>query len=188
MPQSNFARGKNKFKKSLEAKIMKEAAAMAAEIVDITLEKAVKDIRFMYEEYIDKYYAYSTRYYYRHDTGRGSGTGMNLYRADMIKYDKAAGKVVVKISGEEMSPYKKVSTDHVLGMVIDGWRPMGTKEGKEFNKTSWSGSYSSDYYDSSGILRDALQGYIDNSNSILTKIGKETIREVLASNKYKYFR
>lgn len=188
MAKIDFTKQRNNFKKSIEKKVMEEAIAMVADIVDLTLTKAIKDLRFMYEEYIDQYYAYSTRYYYRHETGKGTGTGMNLYRADMIKYDKPAGKVFINISGEEMSPYKKVSTDHVLGMVLDGYRPMGTIDGKAIYVASWGGSYSSDYYNSSDILRNALQGYIDDSNNILVKIGKESIREVLATKKYKYFR
>lgn len=113
-------------------KLFVEAAKDAA---SQTLEEICQEGAKMFDQCIDEFYKYQTRSYYRHETGRGTGTGWNLYLANGFKKVYSNGRVVGFISGWDstnMLPYKSwrdrngvyhpVTTEYVLNNTMNGIR------------------------------------------------------------------
>lgn len=80
----------------------------------------------LYDQIIDQYYTYVTQYYYRHDVGKGTGNGLNLYRASDMHMDIGGGKFnddfVFGLNENDMEGYKYSTPEQVLENVMSGWR------------------------------------------------------------------
>jgi len=97
----------------------------------------------MYDHFIDQYYSYVTKSYYRHGVGIGTGTGENLYRGSQIKLITGQNPdLIIEFSGADMAGYKYDSTDTVLGIVMKGGRGIPGRKGFSM----WGGSYSGKYF------------------------------------------
>ena len=117
-------------------KVTKEIVTTAKKALDTTAEELYKETFQIFDKCIDQFYAYETRRYYRHETGRGTGTGMNLYRASQfrLQYDSEghAKSLHIGWNANDMAPYKSwkdkngnyhhVSADYVLNNVMNGIR------------------------------------------------------------------
>ena len=97
----------------------------------------------MYRAFITTYYSYVTKRYYRHGTGRGTGTGENLYNGEQIRLIKGDNPdLILEFNGSGMEGYKHDSPDTVLGIVMTGGRGIPGLKGF----STWSGSYSGQYF------------------------------------------
>ena len=81
----------------------------------------------LYEQIIDQYYSYVTQYYYRHDVGKGTGNGVNLYRASNMHMVNGSGKFdddfIFGLDNSELHTKKyKTTAEQVLENVMNGWR------------------------------------------------------------------
>lgn len=80
----------------------------------------------LYDQIIDQYYTYVTQYYYRHEVGKGTGNGLNLYRASDMHMDIGGGKFdddfVFGLNENDMDGYKYSTPEQVLENVMSGWR------------------------------------------------------------------
>lgn len=111
--------------------LMMEASTYAAEMVKMEYSKA-------FDEIIRQYYLYKTTSYYRHEVGVGTGTGVNLYRANNIslEYDNGyASGLVLDINADDMDGYYGYSKNKVLDNVLKGIR------GVEFAGSSLNGKF-----------------------------------------------
>lgn len=104
-----------------------------------SLEKTVKDLykegSNIFDNCITQFYNYETQKYYRHETGRGTRTGMNLYRANQCRVIYKHGMIVgfhIGWDATDMAPYSSwkdrdggvhpVSASYVLDNVMNGIR------------------------------------------------------------------
>jgi hypothetical protein len=135
MPRSQKAL-LDKTKKQLTKKITEQVVEDLKTALDKTANELCKDMSEIFDKCIDKFYEYETRKYYRHETGRGTGTGMNLYRANQFKLNYGSDGHVKSIhmgwNANDMAPYKSwkdregnyhpVGADYVLRNVMNGIR------------------------------------------------------------------
>lgn len=127
---------KRKQIEKLTKKITDEIVEDLKNVLDKTATELCKDMSEIFDKCIDEFYKYETRSYYRHDTGRGTGTGMNLYRANQfrVKYDSDnhAKSIHIGWNANDMTPYKSwkdkdgnyhpVSATYVLNNTMRGIR------------------------------------------------------------------
>lgn len=125
-----------KAKEEYTRSVTKEIIKTARKAVDETGEILYKELFQTFDKCIDKFYEYETRRYYRHETGRGTGTGMNLYRASQFRINYDSNDHVKSIhvgwNANDMAPYKSwkdkdgelhpVNADYVLKNVMKGIR------------------------------------------------------------------
>lgn len=125
-----------KAKEKYTRNVTKEIIKTARKAVDETGEILYKELFQTFDKCIDKFYEYETRRYFRHETGRGTGTGMNLYRASQfrINYDSDdhVKSIHVGWNANDMAPYESwkdkdgelhpVNADYVLKRVMSGIR------------------------------------------------------------------
>ena len=109
--------------------IQKEALQIERNVSKIAAEKTKEIISKAYDDIIDQYYLYKTTSYYRHGTGIGTGTGINLYRSNNISlYPTNVGEndrytgFILDINANDMSGYPRYSKDKVLDNVLNGIR------------------------------------------------------------------
>lgn len=81
----------------------------------------------LYDQIIDQYYTYVTQYYYRHDVGKGTGNGVNLYRASNMHMAIGGGKLdddfIFGLDDSKLDTKRYNTTaEQVLENVMDGWR------------------------------------------------------------------
>lgn len=81
----------------------------------------------LYEQIIDQYYTYETQYYYRHDVGKGTGNGVNLYRASNMHMAIGSGKFndnfIFGLDDNQLDTKRyKTTAEQVLENVMYGWR------------------------------------------------------------------
>lgn len=86
-----------------------------------------QEFKKLYEQIIDQYYTYVTQYYYRHDVGKGTGNGVNLYRASNMRMENGSGRFddnfIFGLDDSELHTKKyKTTAEQVLENVMDGWR------------------------------------------------------------------
>ena len=130
MPSSN-----TKVKKA-KVNIVNAISELCFDALDNAVIDVYNETYEIFRYCIDQFYLYETKSYYRHKTGRGTGEGENLYQASDFRLVKGgnghiAGAYLGWHSGN-MSPYKPwkdkkgkyhtVSTDYVLGLVMNGIR------------------------------------------------------------------
>lgn len=113
----------------------KQFVIAAKEAASRALEEVCQEGSKIFDQCIDQFYMYETLSYYRHEVGRGTGTGWNLYLANGFKKKYHDGYVVSFTSGwdsTDMAPYKSwkdrdgsyhpVTTRYVLNNVMNGIR------------------------------------------------------------------
>lgn len=168
-------------------KLFVEAAKDAA---SQTLEDIYKEGSKMFDQCIDKFYEYETRYYYRHETGRGTGTGWNLYLANGFKKIYQNGRVVGFTSGWDstaMLPYKSwkdrngnyhpVATEYVLNNVMKGIRGLEDEyvgRGYGTYDNHWSASINSPLF---GELSGTPEEIFEKFDNTWRDVAKELNRK-----------
>lgn len=149
--------------------------------VDEFFDDLWKDLHLMFDKCIDQYYKYRTRRYYRHDTGIGTGTGMNLYRA--INEKRGSDSFEIWFDSSDMAGYKPykdaeenlhpVDTEFVLNNVMSGIRglpyPMSRYGG---DSMEWTASVSTNLF---GNLSGTIYEIIENINSNIPNIAANYI-------------
>jgi hypothetical protein len=117
-------------------KFVNKLLDIAYDAIDITTEQIAKDLSDTFDKCIDDFYSYETEYYYRHEIGKGTGTGWNLYLANEFGVAYSGSSTLGIYCGWEgegnMSPYRDwrdrngkdqpISVDHVLDSVMNGIR------------------------------------------------------------------
>ncbi len=130
----------------------------------------------VFDKMIDQYYEYKTKRYYRHETGRGTGTGANLYRAyhamfkpgldeNVFGYTidarRLAGNKKLKIS--KMEDYRQLNgtvqpAGPILDYIMKGGRSMppfmhigssyikAAVEGSQDYPTSWAPNFDDEFF------------------------------------------
>lgn len=157
-----------------------------SEEVNIAVKKLKREAEKMYDQFIDQFYKYRTTSYYRHDVGKGTGTGMNLYRAQDFKINKfmyedyELSELIINFNSEDMAEYKgkyrdgdekkNVDRQFVLDLVLDGTRGLPNGWGQ-----SWEGSYDGDYFEYEGIMRDAFNKFISKESSMIVKMCRKKV-------------
>jgi len=152
-------------KKILEKAIDKKANKSKQEFIEIAMKAKTQTFKDLYKETsaifdncIDQYYQYQTTSYYRHNTGIGSGTGLNLYRANEMKHIRQGvnDSLILGWSGENMATYKSVDADYVMDNVAKGIRGMDDPYMKYCYKqydNHWSATVQSRYF---GVLTGTM--------------------------------
>lgn len=147
----------------------------------------------MYKTFIDHYYFYKTKSYWRHGVGRGTGTGQNLYLGNKIKLIEGDNpQLIIDFTGEGMKPYRFDSTDAVLEQVMSGVRGVPKdRHGKSWLE-SWSGSYSGKYFSAVGTTMDnafesfdaqfdnLIKGIVDKKYYLYERQIKEEQKRIMA--------
>lgn len=124
MPYSKKTRYEQRKQNLIDTYVEKYYQA-AIGAIDDTARELVSIAHEIFDKCIDQYYFYKTRSYYRHETGRGTRTGANLYRANQIHLNRKGREIVGFHIGwdvDDMSSYKRVSSAYVLDNVMDGIR------------------------------------------------------------------
>ena len=141
-------------------KYMREIRKTVKKATSKTLEQIRKDFMETYDKCIDDFYRYKTTSYYRHETGVGTGTGINLYRGlyEDISYSQGYIKDMVlgwgnddgEMRGYKLAKKQFVDPDYVLDQVMNGIRFNG--DGSDYYKEmTWelSGTIETQYF---GVL------------------------------------
>ena len=113
--------------------------------VTLTAEQICDDLVKTFEKCIDDFYSYPTKYYYRHEVGRGTKTGWNLYLANqtqVIYQGDIAQGIIFGWDGTDMLPYhlskgKAISAEHVIDSVMDGIRFDGDGKPNKYPEMKW---------------------------------------------------
>jgi len=172
-------------KKLLEKEIEKQAQKAKNDFIKIAIEakkrtftELSKDVSKIFDDCIDQFYRYETRSYYRHETGIGSGTGINLYRANQIQHITNGIRDTLEIgwSGDDMAPYgswrdkdgdiHSVDRDYVMDNVAKGIRGLEDKymvKGFAPYNNHWSANVHSEHF---GNLKGTM-------NSIFNTVAKK---------------
>lgn len=160
------------------------------EIVDPILQQAKQDINAatnkainetykeavkMYDSFVEQYYEYETKSYYRHGEPRpGTRMGTNLYRGNQIvKNNRNNPYLYVDFNGSDMAPYGRkgrVDTDFVLETMMIGLR--GLPPG---DWTHWEGIYKGDHFSYEGTPQDAFDEFEKNFDEIAGNIFDEEL-------------
>jgi len=125
-----------KTKEKMTKKITEVVVEELKNALDKTATELCKDMSEIFDKCIDRFYEYETQKYYRHETGRGTGTGMNLYRANQFRLNYGSDGHIKSVhigwNSDKMEPYKSwkdaegnshpVSTSYVLNNVMNGIR------------------------------------------------------------------
>ena len=169
--------------------ILKEAEIECKDIVDKSSKMTTRDLYEeainMYDSLIEQYYRYKTEAYYRHDSGIGTGWGVNLYLGKNFYIDKN-NDLNIEFSGKKMKKYKKdkyATRDEVLAIVKGGFRGV---PGKWI--MPWEGSFDGEYFSISDTNVDkAFDIFLKNYEYMYEEGMKKNIQMVIKHNKYKYF-
>ena len=176
--------------KSHEA-YMRKMGKLIDNVITLTAEQIVSDFSKTFDKVIDEFYEYETKRYYRHEVGRGTGTGWNLYLANQMRVDYS-GKVATNMhlgwNGNDMAPYKSlygrkrnVKTEHVLDSVMSGVRFDGTGA-KYFPRMEWelTKPIKTKYFGTiEGGTPDAIFDYmIDNIYNVQKKQAKKNFNKL----------
>ena len=113
-----------------QEKYLKKVRKVVDAAITKTAEQIFNDLTQTFDKCIDEFYSRETEYYYRHETGRGTGTGINLYRANQMKIiynGNTVSRIVGGWNGSDMLPYKLsggkvINTEHVVDSVMNGIR------------------------------------------------------------------
>jgi len=172
-------------------KLFVEAAKDAA---SQTLEEICQEGSKMFEQCIDEFYRYKTLSYYRHEVGRGTCTGWNLYLANGFKKIYKNGRVVGFLSGwdhTDMLPYKSwkdrdgnyhpVSREYVLKNVMNGIRGLEDEyvdHGYGSYDNHWSATISSPLFgELSGTPEKIFEKFDNTWRDVAKKINRKYRRE-----------
>ena len=139
-------------KQKLIDKYVEKYYDAAIEAIDKTANELVNEASRVFDNCIDKFYEYETRVYYRHETGRGTGTGINLYRASQIHLNYKNGEIVgfhIGWNANDMASYKHVDSEYVLDNVMNGIRGLEDKymrKGFGTYDNHWSATVETKYF------------------------------------------
>lgn len=151
------------FKKQAEKgakNYLKKIEKVVDAAVTLTAEQITKDLSDTFDKCIDDFYLYETTSYYRHEVGKGTGTGWNLYLANRFKVNysgKNAKSIHFGWSNADrlMGSYKikneQQGIEHVIDSVMNGIRFDG--DGSNYYPTmTWtlSSPISTEYF---GIIK-----------------------------------
>lgn len=159
-------------KKLLEKEIKKYAKKEKEVFVETAIKAKRNTFRELYRETsmifdkcIDQYYRYKTTSYYRHETGKGSGTGVNLYRANQIQHVQKGIRDTLILGwdgSEDMAAYKsKIDPDYIMDNVANGIRGVEDAYMKYAYKpydNHWSAIVPSKYF---GTLEGTMNNIFD---------------------------
>ena len=141
------------------------------------INEAYKEAVKMYDSFVEQYYEYETKSYYRHGEPRpGTKMGTNLYRGNqIIKNNRNNPYLYIDSDGSDMAPYGRkgrVDTDFVLETMMIGLR--GLPPG---DWTHWEGSYEGDYFSYKGTPQDAFDEFKENLDEITGNIFDEELKK-----------
>ena len=158
-------------KKLLEKEVKKYAKKAKENFVETAIEAKHKTFKelyretsFIFDRCIDQYYRYETTSYYRHETGKGSGTGVNLYRANQMQHiqNGIRDMLVLGWDGSDVAAYKsKINPDYVMDNVANGIRGVEDAYMKYAYKpydNHWSAIVESKYF---GTLEGTMNNIFD---------------------------
>lgn len=147
-------------------KLINSLTKIGEQSLDLTADDLYKEAYQIFDKCMDQFYEYKTRSYYRHDVGRGTGTGMNLYRASQFRINYGADRHVKSLhigwNELDMHPYKpwrdgdggihRVDKKYVMENVMKGLRGFEeeyigvgftpTEDSEYSNNWNWSASVS----------------------------------------------
>lgn len=144
-----------------------EADYLASKIYNNIYKKyLLVEAKNMYHSFIDTYYSYPTKRYYRHGTGRGTGTGVSLYEAEdfSVNYGKGGSmpELVFNFNSGALPGYKHDSNESVLMNVLMGNRGIPGLRGF----TTWSADYSGPYFAFSSPPKSAFENLYKSAEMI----------------------
>ena len=149
--------------------------------------KIIQEFNKMYEDMIDQYYTYRTKYYYRHDAGKGTGIGLNLYRArDMrIEYGTMLDDYFIfGLAESEMEGYKHTSIEQVLENVMKGWRRVS----EDYTYAPLTGISKKKDKNGNVYCTERFEASVNFLGHILTGTPIEILLEIIQSNIVKKYR
>jgi len=134
----------------------------AVNSIERTVKELCKEASNIFDSCIDQFYLYQTKSYRRHEVGKGTGTGINLYRANQIHLNYKGGELTsfyIEINADNMAPYKSykngegrrklVSAKYVLDNVMKGIRGLEDeyiKNGFASYDNHWSATVNTKYF------------------------------------------
>ena len=124
----NISVNKNKLTRDVKREANKIFAIAAKEAT----EKSKQLLSKTYDLIIDQYYEYRTTSYYRHETGIGTGTGLNLYRSNN-KINTYTDRLRLEIDARDMDGYHRMNKEKVLDMILNGIRGVPNHKGSSLN-------------------------------------------------------
>lgn len=143
-------------------------------------EEAVR----MYDSFIEQYYLYETKSYYRHYVGVGTGTGENLYYGKQFNYVPGLHpSLTIEFSGDDMASYKKASTMHVLSLVMKGIRGIPSNKGWW---RYWTGEYICDYFQINGTMETAFNVFEMIFDDMVDELFYKKLNALSNSGKYMF--
>lgn len=175
-------------------RLLKNANDIAEKELNKASEEILKEAKRMYDVFIDQYYKYKTTSYYRHDVGIGTGTGMNLYRAQDFGFDTTTideyqdrgiivnlKNVKIKYNPNSMAKYRKFPRARVLDMIINGIRGV-----PGYTDTYWEGEYNGKYFSYKGIMKNAFDEFLKNESRIEWEIVRNKASKQVAQRSNEY--
>lgn len=175
-------------------RLLKSSAKINEKELNKASEEILKEAKQMYDVFIDQYYKYKTTSYYRHDVGIGTGTGMNLYRAQDFGFDTSVSdqyqdmgivanlkNVKIKYNPNNMAKYRKFPRARVLDMIINGIRGV-----PGYTDSYWEGEYNGKYFSYKGVMKNAFDEFLREENRIQWEISRDKILKQVEKNTEKY--
>lgn len=108
---------------------------------EYAMRKVHSDWNAIYKQAVSQFYSYVTTRYYRHVTGKGTGTGVNLYKSNLTEIvsspsyfnDVPSSSINYKIAADNMDDYWKprreesgygnvLPASYVLDVILAGTR------------------------------------------------------------------
>ena len=190
----NLEKEKEEMKKNYKKSLMEAGIKAWNETIEYTLKELEEEARNMYDSFIEQYYKYKTKYYYRHNAGVGTCWGDNLYYGSWGKGDRGINivfseekkgfkmyKFYTNFSGDLMAGgYEYNTPDEVLSQVMRGIRGVPELEdGKEGWWEPWIGSYNGKYFSYGGIMKKAFNCFDDNFEQLQREIFNKHIMKTL---------
>jgi hypothetical protein len=125
-----------KKQEKLQNQLIQSLTETCYKALDLTAEDLYKEAWQIFDKCMDQFYRYKTTSYYRHETGIGTRTGMNLYRANQFRInygiDDHVSSLHIGWNDNDMASYKpwkdadgnlhQIDKDYVLYNVMRGIR------------------------------------------------------------------
>ena len=172
-------------------KVIKSITETCYNALDLTAQDLYKEAYRIFDECIDQFYKYKTRSYHRHETGKGTRTGINLYRASQFKLNYGADEHVFSFyfgwNGDDMDSYKPwkdrdgnihpVDKEYVLDNVMSGIRGLEDEymlKGFAPYDNHWSAKINSRYF---GNMTGTPDDIFDIFESQWDNVSRELFRK-----------
>ena len=178
-----------KRKQKLIDKYVEKYYDAAIGAIDKTAKELVNEASRIFDNCIDQFYLYETKRYYRHETGRGTGTGINLYRANQMYLNYKNGEIVgfhIGWNANDMASYKHVGAEYVLDNVMKGIRGLEDEYMRNSFSTydnHWSATVETKYFGTLSGTPNQIFDVFDSqwkavSYDINKKYRKEAFRKI----------